>query len=53
MQESGQTGFQCRGNSFNIIETYIMFSAFDSANITSVKPAEFSQHFLRPAAIRS
>ena len=51
IKQGRQTDFQCRGNAFNIIQADIMFGAFDCADIAAVKPAEFGQNFLGPAAI--
>ena len=51
IQKGWQTCFQCRGNPLNIIQTYIVLGTLDSTDIATVKPAEFGQNFLGPAAI--
>ncbi len=51
VQKGWQTGFQCQGNPFNIVQAYVVFSTLDSADIAAIKPAEFGQNFLGPAAI--
>jgi len=46
VQQVGDIGFQGTGNAFDIIQTDIVFRAFDRTDIAAIESAEFSEHFL-------